>query len=215
MEIRLKNPGGLSSNSYLLTKGRKAVLVDAGTEDPYPVIAHYVESKGLDIVAVLLTHAHFDHIIGLSSLSPKCPIYVGKADEAALFDARLNGSRSFGFSYKLDDGFEVRSYPEDGNLEIEGWGNLKVIATPFHTPGSVCLHFPKEKALFTGDTLFARGIGRTDLPGGSPFDVDPSLSKLEMLDPATTIYPGHGGSGKLGEQLDFALRVFCARTREI
>jgi glyoxylase-like metal-dependent hydrolase (beta-lactamase superfamily II) len=81
-----------------------------------------------------------------------------------------------------------------------GFGGLKVIQTPGHTPGSVCLYFEKEEVLFTGDTLFADGVGRTDFSYGSEKDLLASLEKLSKLPPKIKIYPGHGESGiKLGD----------------
>lgn len=200
MELKAFNPGGESSNSYLLIEGRKAVLVDAGSENP-PKVGPFVASRGLELLAVFLTHGHFDHIEGLESLAPSCPIYVSKLDEGCLTSPRLNGSRSFGFSFRLDvERLEIREYPSDGELLLPPFGRIEVIETPFHTEGSVCLYFPRQKLLFTGDTLFVGGIGRYDLPGGDASKVETSLAKLKELPGSLRFYPGHGPSGRLEEE---------------
>lgn len=200
MKVLAFNPGGESSNSYLLLEGKKAILVDAGTENP-PKVGPFLHEEGIELSAVLLTHAHFDHIMGLASLKPACPVYVAKEDRQALSSPRLNGSRSFGFSFRLDEtSLHIEEYPSSGELEIPPFGRIEVIFTPFHTEGSVCLYFPKASLLFSGDTLFLGSLGRYDLPGGDGSKVLASLAKLLGLPDRTTFYPGHGPKGNLGTE---------------
>lgn len=200
MKVIAFNPGGESSNSYLLVEGKKALLVDAGTENP-PKVEPFLASEGLELTAVLLTHAHFDHIMGLASLKPGCPVYVAKEDRQALSSPRLNGSRSFGFSFRLaETSIHIEEYPSSGELDLPPFGRIEVIFTPFHTEGSVCLYFPKAALLFSGDTLFLGSVGRYDLPGGDGRKVLSSLQKLIALPDRATFFPGHGPKGNLGTE---------------
>ncbi len=200
MKIVPLSSGGLSANAYLLVNGDKSLLIDAGMENP-PVIGPYLKDNGLTLLAILLTHGHFDHIAGLRSLFPGCPVYIHPRDREALFSPRLNGSRSFGCPFAFEEGeIDPLPYPGDGKLLIPPFSRIEVIHTPFHTSGSVLLYFPKEGALFSGDTLFVDGIGRYDLPGSEPEKVLDSLLKILDLPDKAHIYPGHGPGGLLGEE---------------
>ncbi len=200
MKVLAFNPGGESSNSYLLLEGKKGLLIDAGTERPAKV-STFLREEGIELTAVLLTHGHFDHVMGLSAIEPSSPVYVSPEDRPALDSPRLNGSRSFGLSFRLDPSLlDLHDYPENGELELPPFGRIEVIATPFHTKGSVCLYFPKAALLFTGDTLFLGSIGRYDLPGAEPAKMLESLRKLNALPDRLLFYPGHGPRGDLGAE---------------
>ena len=179
--------GGFEVNCSILSESGKAWIVDPGQE-PERII-DTLAKKGLEPAAVLLTHAHFDHIgaiPGLLGKFPDLPVYVHEKD-APMFGHPLN---------QLPP-----EYPNTGSLgglrslkglrSIEGL-EVEIIETPGHTPGGVCYYFPKEKLLLSGDTLFAYSVGRTDLPGGDMATLMDSLRKLTALPDDTLVIPGHG-----------------------
>jgi len=171
-------PGeGFYANAYICGN----VLVDAGA---LPMaVAEYKEQ----IEFIVLTHTHFDHIKYLKELSAMCgaEVCVHRQDAAGLVDDRQSLALQFGERSPmvvpdrvLNDGDEV--------------GGLRVIHTPGHTAGSICLYDPTEKVLFSGDTVFSDGnVGRCDSPGGDCRAISESVRRLSELE-VRAIYPGHG-----------------------
>jgi glyoxylase-like metal-dependent hydrolase (beta-lactamase superfamily II) len=169
----------------------EAAIVDAGG-DALKII-EACQAHGLTIKYLLHTHAHFDHIVGSKELKEKtgAEILLHKGDQW-LYDNLSKQGQLFGF--KFDQPLPVDRYLDDGE-EIQ-IGKLKttVIHTPGHTPGSLCFSLAdKESVLFSGDTLFHRSIGRTDLWGGSYEQIIDSIAnRLMTLDDSTRVIPGHG-----------------------
>lgn len=161
-------------------------------------IVKYLEDKGLTLRAVFLTHGHFDHITGVSSVVDALgvPVYAAEKEKRLLSDGQLNESlESYGYSVTvkpdvlLSDGQET---------EIAGL-KIKMIETPGHTEGSCCYYLENEKALISGDTLFAGSVGRTDLPTGSMKQLLSSIEdKLMLLPDDVDVYPGHGEFTTIG-----------------
>ena len=177
--------GGFEVNCSILSENGKAWIVDPGQEAD--CIIDLLAKKGLEPAAVLLTHAHFDHIGAIPGLLGKFPdlsVYVHEKD-VPMFGHPLN---------QLPP--EYPSFAKPKNLKslesLGGLGGLEVIETPGHTPGGVCYYFPKDKLLLSGDTLFAGSVGRTDLPGGDMATLMDSLRKLVTLLDDTLVIPGHG-----------------------
>ena len=177
--------GGFEVNCSILSENGKAWIVDPGQEADR--IIGLLSQKGLEPAAILLTHAHFDHIGGIPGLLKKftsLPVYVHEKD-LQMFGHPLN---------QLPP--EYPSFVKPRNLvsldKIEGLEGLEILVTPGHTPGGVCYYFPKDKLLLSGDTLFAGSIGRTDLPGGDMATLMDSLQKLTALPDDTLVIPGHG-----------------------
>lgn len=189
--------GILEANCYLVydEASGEGVIIDPGG-DTTP-LRQEIERHRVTIKAILNTHGHFDHSAGNAELASfGVPLGIHPDDHDLLMEG--GGAAWFGFptvptmqpTIALTEGFE---YPV-GNL------CLRVLETPGHTPGSICLYSPEENALLTGDTLFADGIGRTDLPGGDPRVMTASLARLLTLPPETTIYPGHGPTSTLAQE---------------
>jgi glyoxylase-like metal-dependent hydrolase (beta-lactamase superfamily II) len=164
--------------------------VDPGHEGAR--IAALLEKKGLEPEAVLLTHAHFDHITGIAELQklfPGLPVYVHREDTVM-----------FGHPFNQMPG-EYSSIGVPANIrDVEELKICEVIHTPGHTPGAVCYHFPSDRLLLSGDTLFAGSIGRTDFPGGSMSKMTDSLKKLTALPDDTLVVPGHGSHTTIGRE---------------
>lgn len=175
--------GIMRANSYILTKdGKHAVMIDCGGKEPLA----FVQSRGMEIEYVLLTHGHFDHIGGCAALQAAgAKIGCSKEEKSLVFSAD-NLAEEVGVripSFQLDFTFD------DGDILKLAGMEISVIATPGHTPGGVC--FLCEDKLFTGDTLFYESVGRTDFPGGSGEELHKSLLKLFKLEADYTVYPGH------------------------
>ena len=181
----------IGTNCYLVIneETKDTVMVDPGA---YPAkLKNAVKEQGLKLKAVLLTHAHFDHIMGLSDVMEdiKIPVYVEEADLPMMMDGESNLSSGYmRGGYQFADAVPVR----DGQqLQIAGF-QFRVIHTPGHTPGGCCYYFPYEDVIFTGDSLFCGSIGRTDFKGGSMSDLVRTVKeKIMTLPEHTEVYPGH------------------------
>ena len=185
MTITILPLGMLQTNCYILSEGSRCLVIDPGGE-PEKVLS-LLEQEGLMLEAVLLTHGHFDHVGGVRTLAAEtdCPVYLCEED-LSLPAAMTSGPL-----------YHTHSYGEGDRLTLAGM-EFSVLHTPGHTPGSVCLKFGEH--LFTGDTLFAGSIGRTDFPGSSPAAMGRSLSRLAALEEQLHVYPGHGETTTLDEE---------------
>jgi glyoxylase-like metal-dependent hydrolase (beta-lactamase superfamily II) len=186
---------------------REAVIVDPGDEPGR--ILEIVKDLGASVTALLHTHCHLDHIIGTRRMKEETggTIHIHVRDRS-LYEGLKEQFRSllrlFGFSMgEGEDPLPVDGLLEDGQAFRFGGQEMKVIHTPGHTPGSCCfaMETPKDRVLFSGDTLFAGSIGRTDLWGG---DYDQEIAsiqrKLLVLDGDTIVYPGHGPRTRIKEE---------------
>jgi hydroxyacylglutathione hydrolase len=195
-----EDPDELIANTYVLgQKGKNCLIVDLG--DKSDKIERFVKNDFRKVVGILLTHAHFDHIRGVSrflrSFDYSIPVYLHEDDYEMLMTDAMNGSLNNHEKINVDfDPVLVK----DGQILTFGDTSIKVIHTPFHTQGSVCYLDVEDNALFTGDTLFKGSIGRTDMPGGDEEMIVPSLLKLKGLSEMLVCYPGHGGITTLKEE---------------
>jgi len=184
--------GELSTNCYLVHDDSEALLIDPPI--PSGEIKEKIERENLNLQYIINTHGHIDHIGGnvfFKEYFPQARLVIGERDLVYLTNPDLNLSRDFSspFVSPLPD-WVVR----ESNLYLDTpWERLSFLLSPGHTPGSVCLFFPVENWLFSGDTLFAGSVGRTDLPGGSFRDLISSLEEIFNHFPdSTSVFPGHG-----------------------
>ncbi len=194
--------GAFETNCYVVRRdesARACAIVDPGL-DPDELL-DFLSQHQLQPVAVLLTHGHIDHIAGVAALRehyPQIKLYVHKLDAPMLTNAQANLSVLTG---------DVLTVPaadvllEDGDTIEEAGLQLKVLHTPGHTPGGICLYAEPEGILFAGDTLFADSVGRTDFPGGSMDQLLLSIQRRLLVLPDTTaVYPGHGMRTAIGRE---------------
>ena len=190
MQIFKIYPQGFAANSYLLTQdGVHAVAIDPAQ----PRILDEAQKRALKVTHVLLTHGHFDHIGGVAALQAAGATVGCSQAEEALVLGKDNMAAQFGAyvpAFRVDFTFRGGE-----TLELCGM-RLLVIATLGHTAGSVC--FLADGKLFTGDTLFAGSVGRTDLPTGSGAQLTASVKALYALEGDFPVYPGHGEDTTLG-----------------
>jgi len=192
--------GELMTNSFLVGVDEEVVLIDPAV--PAQEIADFINKRGLHLRFIANTHGHIDHIGGndfFKRLFPEAKLVVSEQDLVYLDKPELNLSSELGRPYRSP--FPDLLFNEEVSTLKLKKEEIKVYFTPGHTPGSVCFYFATHKWLFSGDTLFAGSIGRTDLPGGSMRDLLESLEKLfRDFDPDTEIFPGHGPFSTLARE---------------
>lgn len=183
MEVRKVVVGVLATNCYVVINKALAVIIDPGAQARKILKA----ADGLDVRAVLLTHAHEDHTGALEAVAAAtgAPVFVGAGDlERAAAAAGEATATAFDHGARWEGGDMI----------------FDVIATPGHTPGSICYY--ADGVLYSGDTLFAGGIGRTDLPGGSEAAIFASIrDRLFVLSQETVVLPGHGPATSIGAEI--------------
>ncbi len=176
----------------------EAIVVDPG--DNIPEILSRLEKHGLTLRQIVITHAHIDHIGGAAQLKKAtgAPVFLNQKDLGLLNIMEIQA----GWLGVPTPEVAPPDASADDGADI-GLSSLpaEVLHTPGHTPGSICLFFPKQHLLLAGDTLFAGSIGRTDLPGGDGRQILRSLrDRLLVLPDATRVVPGHGAETTIGEE---------------
>ncbi|MDD3726130.1 MAG: MBL fold metallo-hydrolase [Candidatus Ratteibacteria bacterium] len=186
--------GEFNTNCYIVgcEKTGKGFIIDPG--DEYKRIKEVIKKVGIEVSFIVNTHGHMDHIKDDGQFG--LPVYIHSEDVEYLTSPARNLSQLFGFSLNVD----VKSFTvEEADILQAGELSFKVIHTPGHSPGSICLKC--GSVLFTGDTLFCGGYGRTDIPGASEKQLFHSIrTKLLILPDETIIYPGHGPSSTIGQE---------------
>ena len=199
MKIERYGDYGMAANCYLLTDDAETVAVVVDPSVPY---ADLLSRRGRaipPITAVLLTHAHYDHMIAIEDWRARAPLALHRSDAPALGDPDLNVYRMFGVAENGTSPAE--RLLDEGDVITVGKETLTVLHTPGHTPGSVC--YAAGNLLLTGDTLFAGTIGRTDLPGGQEEAMRRSLGRLFALDADILLYPGHGPQTSIEREMKY------------
>ena len=201
--------GDLGVNTYLYNYDKKDTLIIDPGSDSDKILSRITYSD-YNITGILLTHGHFDHVGAVKILKDKfkTKVYIHQDDSTFLgekgserhmemFQSMGPGGTVYYNTYYVEnDAADIILSDEDS---ISKFG-LKVIHTPGHSPGSICLYSKKESILFSGDTLFKNGLGRTDLSGGNYQTLMNSLKKLSKLPKETVVYPGHGDQTTIQEE---------------
>jgi len=187
-------------NTYLVgdEEARKAFIIDPG--GPIQRVAEAVERHRWIPEAIILTHGHIDHLYGAAEAHRRfgVPVWIHAADEVWLHHL-VTQSQMLGVP--LAEEPPVGRSLADGDLLGLGASQARVIHTPGHSAGGICLHFAGARTLFTGDTLFAGSVGRTDLPEGDPAALLASIQeRILPLGDEVVFYPGHGPDGTLGHE---------------
>ena len=186
MNVKKLALGAYQTNCYLLFEGDKAVVIDPGYEAD--TILRALETLGMSLEAILLTHGHFDHVGAVKELVSEtdCAVYIHSAE------LNLPPMITAGQLYY------THTYAEGDTISPVSGMELTVLHTPGHTPGSVCLIWKDQ--MFSGDTLFQGSCGRVDLPGGDPRVMMESLRRLASLEAEYHVHPGHGSSTTLSAE---------------
>ena len=191
--------GPLGCNCYIVgdPETKEAIVIDPG--DDADALAESIAAKDLTVTVIIATHAHFDHVLAAARLRELtgAPFMLHDEDKPVLSWLQESGRLFLGV--ELPPPPEIDTSAAEGDRLVAGGVELEVVHTPGHSPGSISL--VSAEAVFSGDTLFAGSIGRTDLPGGDTQALLDAVSqKLFTLDPELPVYPGHGPATTLGEE---------------
>lgn len=190
--------GPMEVNCYILAskEDSSAIIIDPGSQERK--ISQALDKYRLTPAFIINTHGHYDHIGSDDKFG--VPIYIHQADQALLRDAQRNLSGLFALPYAVKS--KITPLKDNDIIELDDI-RLRVIHMPGHTPGGIAMLMekPQDKIVFTGDSLFCQGIGRSDFPGGDGSLLIKSVKdKLLILPDDTVIYPGHGPTSTIGEE---------------
>lgn len=200
MKVETLSLGPIGTNCYIVSKNKECLIFDPGAQPE--VIEKYIADNELEPKAILLTHAHFDHIGAVDAIRKQygIEVYLHAAESDWLEKPELNRSVLF-----FGEAGAVRTAKPDHLIDVGTWDigsfSFEVVHTPGHSPGSVSYIFHDEKVVISGDTLFNQGIGRTDLPEGNFQQLMISIfNELYTLAEEFVVYPGHGPSTTIGSE---------------
>lgn len=205
MQIDCLVLGAFETNCYVLRSSEtadKCLIIDAGLNAAG--LIEFLNTKNLNPAAVILTHGHADHTVGLEKLRkeyPEIKVYIHELDANMLTETENNLSELAGIEFTTEPADVIL---DEGDIIEQAGIKLKVLHTPGHTPGGICLYCEDERTIFVGDTLFADSIGRCDFPGGSFNQLIKSIKeKLSGLPDQTAVYPGHGSQTTIAREKKF------------
>lgn len=184
------------SNTYVINKNDYTYVIDPGGQNMKDVI-EYIENNNLTLKAILLTHGHVDHIIGIPNILQykNVPIYIGEKDYHFLFDMNFSLTNWLNIYFNLNE-YEKMGIKEKPEIHVLSEGDnifdFDILYTPGHTHGSISYYSPKENKIFSGDLIFKNGYGRYDLPSGNYSELLNSFKKIMKLPKSVEIYSGHG-----------------------
>lgn len=202
LEIKCFEFGPFQTNTYVVHDAKHVLIVDPACYMQYEQqqLYRYIEDLRLKIgdfqLTILATHGHLDHLWGAAWACEqwRTPVLLHEADmplaKAMQAQYDLFGVRA-----------EAKPFPMEAMSNVKFQiSNISILSTPGHTPGSICLYWPEEKKLLSGDTLFRMGYGRTDLPGGNMGQLILSLEQLFALPADVQVFPGHGEDTTIGAE---------------
>ena len=220
LEIKAFTFGPFETNTYVVSNEQQILLVDPACYTPYEqqILYNYLQPltrSSLHPLTIVATHGHLDHLWGAKWATEQwnTPVLIHEAD-IPMVQAMQQQYNMFGIRAKAEE-FPIESLTGEAGLTVKRsyseavlqQSGLRIIHTPGHTPGSVCLYFPQSPItnhqspiLLSGDTLFHMGYGRTDLPGGDMGQLIDSLEHLFTLPAPTRVYPGHGDFTTIGAE---------------
>jgi hydroxyacylglutathione hydrolase len=198
MHIKTITAGPIETNAFVVgdEASHDAMIIDAPPDSAKRVL-DAVRDDGYSVKLIVLTHAHFDHVIDAARIKQAtgAPIAIHEDAMVQLRQVIQNGQAPF----TVDD-IGPEQYLNDGDEIAVGSLRFKVLVTPGHAPGQVSLYEESEHVMFGGDTLFPGGYGRADLPGSSMGETRQSMQKLLELPDSVTVYPGHGLPAQIGNE---------------
>ena len=213
LEIKAFTFGPFETNTYVVSNEQQILLVDPACYTPYEqqILYNYLQPltrSSLHPLTIVATHGHLDHLWGAKWATEQwnTPVLIHEAD-IPMVQAMQQQYNMFGIRAKAEE-FPIESLTGEAGLTVKRsyseavlqQSGLRIIHTPGHTPGSVCLYWSVENILISGDTLFHMGYGRTDLPGGDMGQLITSLEHLFTLPASTLVYPGHGDFTTIGAE---------------
>ena len=197
LEIKSFEFGPFGTNTFVINDGQQVLLIDPACSNQYEQQQLYAYIHSLNIQPstfhIIATHGHLDHLWGAKWATEQwqTPVLMHEAD-IPMAEAMQDQYDLFGIRMKAEP-FPIKPF----TFHLSPF---TVIHTPGHTPGSICLYWPEDKVLISGDTLFEMGYGRTDLPGGDFMQLMNSLEHLFKLPADTKVYPGHGDYTTIGAE---------------
>lgn len=190
--------GELQANCYFLTKDKDCIVVDPG--DSADFLLEEISRNNYSVKAIIATHGHFDHVMGVGEmqLALSAPFYMNLKDKFLIERLEETARYFLGYEPHVIKPQSIKNL-KGGMSPIEEF-DFKVIETPGHTPGSVCLYFKEDNTIFTGDTLFKSGIGRYDFSYSDKNELFRALYDLFKLPEETLVYSGHGTLTTIGDE---------------
>lgn len=182
--------GQLKVNCYFLIKDNQCLIIDPADDGTF--ILEELQRRRLNLIGILATHGHFDHIMAVGEIqeSINIPLYINEKDYFLVKRIKETAEYFLGFKQLI---LPIKNFKNlNNNLTKISNFEFKIIETPGHTPGSISIYFPDEKIVFTGDTLFKGSIGRYDFSYSDKNLLKKSLKRLLKLPEETIVYPGHG-----------------------
>lgn len=191
MKIFKFSLGQLQTNCYFLIKGEECLIIDPADEASF--ILEELQRRRLKLTAMLATHGHFDHLMAAGEIQASLDglFYINNKDKFLLNRIEKTAEYFLGFKQSVLPIKKIKYLTNEKKLKISNF-EFQILASPGHTPGSVCYYFKKEKIIFTGDILFKKTIGRYDFSYSDKKNLKESLLILKKLPEEIIVYPGHG-----------------------
>jgi len=194
MQILSFSLGEFQANCYLLIKDNECLLIDPADEASF--LLEEIARRNLNLVGMLATHGHFDHIMAVGEIQltyPKIPLYISSKDKFLLDRLQATAEYFLGRQLIITAPKLVRSVNRRDVINHVSTYEIEIIYVPGHTPGSVCFYLPKDRILFTGDLIFKDGIGRYDFSYSNKKQLFNSIKQIiKSIPDDVVIYPGHG-----------------------